>query len=185
MKKVIALLVALVLFSGCSGTKDAQDKLLKMRSELSQKECAFSAHIHADFGENTYDFILDCRFDNSGNMSFAVNSPETISGITGKISTAGGALTFDDKAVGFCLLADGEISPVSGPWLMLKALRGGFLASWREEKGGTLITVDDSFEGSAVSFQILVSQNLQPISAEIIWKGNSILSITVENFRYL
>lgn len=185
MKKVMALLLTFWMLSGCSGTKDTQDKLLKMREELSRHEYAFLANIHADFGENTYDFVLDCRFDTAGSMTFTVNSPETISGITGKITATGGKLTFDDKAVAFCLLADGDISPVSAPWLVTKGLRSGFLASWREEGSDTMVTIDDSFEGSEISFQVLISNDLHPISAEVIWEGRCILSMTVENFRYL
>lgn len=185
MKKVMALLISFWMLSGCSGTKETQDKFLKIRQELSQQECSFLANIHADFGENTYDFVLNCHFDTAGNMTFTVSSPETISGITGKITTTGGKLTFDDKSVAFCLLADGDISPVSTPWLVIKGLRSGFLSSWREEGSNIMVRIDDSFQGSPVSFQVLISKNLQPISAEVIWEGRSILSMTVEEFRYM
>ncbi len=185
MKKAMALILLCIILSGCGGTKDTQDKLLTMREDLSAKGCAFSANIHADFGENTYDFVLDCVFDEAGNMTFSVKSPETISGISGKVTIQGGALTFDDRSLAFCLLADGDISPVAGPWLLMKGLRSGFLSSWREESGGTLVTIDDSFQGAAVSFQILISKDLMPVHGEIIWEGRSILTIAVENFCYL
>lgn len=185
MKKVMVLLVAMLLLSGCSGTKDAQNDLLKMRKDLSGKEYAFLASIHADFGENTYDFKLDCRFDSAGNMTFSIISPETISGITGKINTAGGQLTFDDKAVAFCLIADGQISPVCAPWLIIKGLRSGFLSSWGSEDGAKILSIDDTFEGENVTFRILIAKDQQIKSAEILWEGRSILSVAVENFRYL
>ncbi len=186
MKKVMVLLVAAVLLlGGCGKTKDAQNDLLKIRQDISGKEYAFLASIHADFGENTYDFKLDCRFDTVGNMTFSIVSPETISGITGKINTAGGQLTFDDKAVAFCLMADGQISPVCAPWLAIKGLRSGFLSSWRKEDGGTLFSIDDTFEGARVAFRVVVTNDLQIQSAEILWEDRCILSIAVENFRYL
>lgn len=185
MKKVMVLLATILLFSGCSGTKEIQNDLLKIRNELSGKEYAFLACIHADFGENTYDFKLDCHFDADGNMTFTVTSPTTISGITGKIDAAGGALTFDDKAVAFCVLADGQVSPVCTPWLVMKALRSGFLSSWAQENGGTILSIDDSFEGAGASFRVLISKQLHPQSAEVLWEGRCILSMTVENFRYL
>ncbi len=185
MKKVMALILLCIILSGCGGTKDTQDKLLRMRQDLSGRGHTLTANIHADFGENTYDFVLDCVFDTTGNMTFSVKYPETISGISGKITEQGGALTFDDKSVAFCLLADGDISPVAGPWLVMKGLRGGFLASWREEGGGTVVTIDDTFQGVAVSFQILVTEDLTPAHAEVIWEGRSILTIAVENFCYL
>ena len=179
------LLATVLLLAGCGGTKDAQNDLLEMRRELCAKQCAFLAEIHADFGEITYDFKLDCQFDTDGSMIFAIVSPDTISGITGKIDSAGGALTFEDKAVAFEFLADGQVSPVCAPWLVMKGLRSGFLASWAAEDGGTMLSVDDSFEGNSVNFRVFVTRDLHPLSAEILWEGRCILSIAVENFRYL
>ena len=185
MKKVLALLATMLLLGGCGKTENVQNDLLKMRKELSGKRYSFLACIHADFGENTYDFKLDCQFDAIGNMTFTIISPETISGITGKIDRAGGALVFDDKAVVFNLLADGQISPVCAPWLVMKGLCGGFLSSWGQQSDGTILTIDDSFQGKNVSFRVSLTKNLQPRSAEILWEGRCILSVMVEDFRYL
>lgn len=185
MKKVMVLLATMLLLGGCGKTEDVQNDLLKMRKELSGNEYTFLAYIHADFGENTYDFKLDCKFDAVGNMTFTIISPETISGITGKIDTAGGALIFDEEAVVFNLLADGQVSPVCAPWLVMKGLCGGFLSSWGQESDSTILTIDDSFQGESISFRVSVTKNLQPLSAEILWEDRCILSITVENFRYL
>lgn len=185
MKKVIVLLVSIFLLTGCSGTKEGQNDLLKLREIISGKDYAFLANIHADFGENTYDFKLDCHFDAAGSMTFSIVSPDTILGITGNISATGGELTFDDKAVAFYLLADGIISPVSAPWLAMKGIRSGFVSSWGEEEGGKVFTIEDILEGTNVTFRVLIGKDLQIKSAEIIWEDRCILSLTVEDFRYL
>ncbi len=185
MKKVMAMVITLCLLTGCGDTEGAQDKLLQMRNKLMQGGCSFISYIHADFGDTTYDFAVLCCFDTQGNMTFEVKEPESISGITGKIDSAGGALTFDDKAVAFSLLADGEITPISGPWLMIKALRSGYLSAWREASNGTLLSIDDSYDGSYIAFKILISKDFMPLSGEILWKGRCVLSISVEEFRYL
>ncbi len=179
------LFAAMLMIAGCSSKKDGQNDMLKLREVISGKEYAFLAIIHADFGDNTYDFKLDCQFDTAGSMTFSIVSPDTISGITGKIHSSGGELTFDDKAVAFHLLADGNISPVCAPWLAMRGVRSGFISSWGSEQDGKVFTIDDTFEDLNVSFRVLVARDLQIKSVEIYWEDRCILSIAVENFRYL
>lgn len=185
MRKVMAVLMVLVLLSGCAGTEETQDRLLRLRQTLSEKESQFVANIHADFGETVYDFTLMCHFDTEGNMTFEVQLPQTISGVTGKVSAAGGALTFDDTSVAFSLLADGELTPVSAPWLMMKGLRGGYLAAWSSQGNRLVLTVDDSYENSPMQFRFVLDNEMSLLSGDILWDGRRILSVTAEDFRYL
>ncbi len=185
MKKVIALLMAIFFLTGCSSADTAQDGLLQMRKDLESKACQFQADVRADFGEYIYDFSLNCQFDTAGTMTFSVIAPESISGISGTVSSAGGKLTFDGTALGFPLLADGELSPVTGPWLFMKGLRNGYLASWAQQGEGIRLTIDDSFENAPMQMRVNLNHQMAPVSAEILWDGRSILSVQVGNFRYL
>ena len=72
---------------------------------------------------------MDCKADSSGNLTFTVVKPETISGITGTLSGDGGNLTFDDTALHFELMAENQLSPVSAPWILIKTLRNGYITS--------------------------------------------------------
>ena len=54
---------------------------------------------------------MDCQCDSQGDLTFAVTAPETITGITGKVSDAGGKLTFDDTALQFDLMAEEQVTP--------------------------------------------------------------------------
>jgi hypothetical protein len=128
VKKYLCLLLVLVSLCGCSKRDDGIAIGLQLRERLLGKGCEFDARITADFGEMTYDFVLGCEFGSDGNMIFAVKEPQTIAGISGIISATGGRLTFDDKALSFPLLAQGEISPISCPWLLFRGLCNGYLA---------------------------------------------------------
>ncbi len=185
MKKVILCLVIMAMLTGCSGTKQTQDSLLQLRQRLSVESCGFVSHIWADFGDSCFDFSLNCRFDTQGNMTFEVLQPERISGITGKIASGEGNLTFDDKVLGFSLLADGELSPVSGPWILMKALRSGYLSAWREEGQGILVSIDDNYGSADMELKVLFSKDMTPISAEILFDGRCIMTLRVENYCYL
>ncbi len=185
MKKVITLLIGFLFLTGCSSSGGTQDKLLQLRNRLEKEPYCFTAHIQSDFGKVVYDFSLNCQFDTMGNMTFSVIAPESIAGVTGTVSGCGGALTFLDTSVGFPLLAEGELSPVSAPWLLVRGLRSGYLAAWSEKGQQTALTIDDSFSGEPMQVRLILNEAMVPYSAEILWDGRCILSLSVDNFQFL
>ena len=115
-------------------------------------------------------------------MSFCVIEPAGISGITGKVHAKGGELTFDDSALAFPLLADGYISPVSAPWVFMKALRSGYIDSCGTVEEGFYILLNDSFEENPIQVDVYTNTDFIPIRTEMVWKGKRVLSIDVSNF---
>lgn len=183
--KVAALLCLVFVLCGCRKSNGPLDKAISLRNKvLDSNGCSFSATVTADYGEKLYTFSMDCTSDKEGNITFSVIKPETIAGITGRISAQGGALTFDDKVLAFETLADGEISPVAAPWVFMKTLRSGYMRGCTDEKNGYQIVIDDSYEADALRLNIFVENNL-PVNGEIFWKGRRVLTITVDNFTYL
>ena len=184
MKKWTAVLVMLVFLSGCSGKSRELQRGLDLRSELLKaSQCRFSCEITADYGNKTYTFSMDCQGDAQGNLIFTVTEPETIAGITGKIADGEGSLTFDDTALYFDLLADQQLSPVSAPWVLMKALRGGNITSAGVEKGSLRISVDDSYEENALNLDVWLDSEDIPQRADICYAGKRILSLKLENVR--
>ena len=186
MKRIWALCAVMLLLTGCAGQNDPLAPGLALREQLlGAAGCGFTAEVTADYGDKTYTFTMDCTGDGDGNMEFTVTAPDTIQGIRGVVSGDGGRLTFDGKALAFSLLADGEVTPVSAPWLLLRALRGGYLRSGGTSGEMYCLTVDDSYQEDALRLEVwLDGQNL-PVRAEAVWQGRRILSISVENFAFL
>lgn len=183
MKILAGLLCLGLLLSGCGPRNAELDKAMALRSKiLSAERVSFDAEITADYGDKVHTFSLACQGDALGNLTFSVTGPETITGITGRIDEKGGALTFDDTALYFDLLADGTLSPVSAPWILLKTLRGGYLTSAGSEDGMTLLTIDDSYVDDALTLDIRLDEVELPQQAEILHKGRKILSLTLTNF---
>ena len=118
-------------------------------------------------------------------MAFNVLKPDTISGITGTIGFEGGKLTFDDKALGFELLADGQVSPVSAPWIFMKALRGGYISSCAAASEGMKVHVADSYEEGALQVEVYLDQYDVPAACEILWEGRRFLSVSIKDFMFL
>jgi hypothetical protein len=112
-----------------------------------------------------------------------VEAPDTISGITGRFKGEEGALTFDDVALAFPLLADGQVTPVSGPWILLKTLLGGYLTACNQEEELLHLTINDSYEDDALQLEIWLNENNLPVQAEIIYAQRRILTMQIENFQ--
>lgn len=150
-----------------------------------QQSCSFVAQITADYGDKSYTFSTGCTADTEGNLSFVVLTPEPIGGITGKITSQNGYLTFDDTVLAFPLLADGEVSPVSAPWLMVRTLRSGYLKSAGIDGDRLLLTIFDSYEEDALQLDIWLDDENRPVYADILWQGRRVLSITVKDFAFV
>lgn len=186
MKRIWSVAIIVLLLCGCSPQNTAYERAITLRSRLqSSAGCAFEANINADYGEKIYTFTLDCISDSYGNIQFVVTSPESIAGISGEISHNGGTLTFDNQSLAFELLADGCASPVSAPWLLMRALLGGYISSCAVNEDGLVMQIDDSYEEDPLKLEVWTDQELYPNRADILWQGRRILAVEIEDFSFI
>lgn len=186
MKRIISIFMLVIFLSACSNGQSHMQRALALRDKLNKcNSFSFEGHITADYGDKTGSFSVSCTGDNSGDLSFLVLEPGTIKGITGRLTSDGGKLTFDDTVLAFPMLAEGEVSPVSAPWLLVKTLLGGYISSCGMDEGMLRITMDDSYESDALHLDIWLDEADLPERAEILWQGRRILSMTVEDFQIL
>ena len=179
---MVAVLLVLFLL-GCDSSASMMDQAISLRqSILKAEKCSFKCIITADYAEQLYTFTLNCVFDKNGTMQFEVVQPERISGISGQIDSNSGKLVFNGQAIAFPLLADGYISPVSAPWVVMKTLRGGYIVSCGKEDNGMLLSINDSYEDEALNIQIWTDEYLCPCQAEVLWCGKRILTMKVIDF---
>ena len=185
MKRIICIFVMLFLLSGCSVESGNMDRAMTLRGKLQQKEVSFETTITADYGDKIHTFSMECRSDVQGNLRFTVTEPETIAGISGTVAKGSGKLSFDDQVLAFDILADGLISPVSGPWVMVETLRGGYLTSCCREGEYLRLAIDDSYAEDALHLDIWLGESDLPVQADILWQGRRLLSICVKTFTFL
>lgn len=186
MRKCAVLVLLLLFLTGCSGSADEMETGMKLRSKLLQSsECSFRATVTADYGDRIHIFAMTCESDPEGDVAFTVTEPETLSGITGKLSGEGGKLTFDDTALHFELLAEDQLSPISAPWILIRTLRSGYMASACREDGEIRLSVDDSYEENPLRLDIWLNTQSEPVRADILYDGRRILSVAVDDFEIL
>ena len=185
MKKLSILTVLLFLLTGCSTQETQLQRGMHLRDRLTRERCSFTAVIIADYGEYAYSFTLGCSTDDKGDVSFIVIEPESISGIAGKLTGDTGFLTFADTALAFPMLAEGEVSPVSAPWLMISALRGGYIVAAGPEGDLYRLTLKDSYAETALQVDVWLDGNDLPQKAEIFWQGRRVLSLHIEEFAFV
>lgn len=179
------VLLALSL-TGCAGENQELAQLMSFRAKLlAGMGCSFDAVITADYQDEIYTFRVSCRSDDQGDLTFTVMEPESIAGITGSVNAEGGKLTFDEQALAFRTLADGQLSPVTAPWLMVRTLRGGYILSCGKENNQLRASISDSYEDDALRMEIWFDGDHMPTSGEIIWDERRILSLEVSNFEIL
>lgn len=185
MKRVLMMLLTVIFLSGCRSGGDIERAMAFRERLLSGKGCSFDVTVTADYGEKVYKFNMNCKADQNGDLTFIVTDPVSISGITGKIQQEGGKLTFDGQVLAFETLADGYITPVSAPWVFVKALRGGYLASCGETETGLQIGIDDSYRNNALHLDIWLNSEDLPQRCEFLWQGRRVVSLEVRNFLYM
>lgn len=172
----------LVLFlAGCAGADRDMEQAMDIRSQVLSTPCSFSAEITADYIDTREQFSMDCTWDPDGTLRFQVTQPEEIAGICGSVSGTEGTLEFEDTVLALPLMADNRLSPVSGPWVMMKALGSGNLLGCDQEEETLHLVLRDSYADDALDAEVWLEGD-EPKSAEISWKGRRNLTMEIENF---
>lgn len=184
MKKWAIPLILALFLAGCQTSSELERGMALRSSVLKAEQTELDAKITASFEDRSGTFQLHCTFNKQGDMSFTVTAPESISGIQGTVSQEGGKLRFADTVLFFELLTDEKLSPVTAPWIFMKALRGGCITSACTENGQLRISVDDSYEDDALNLDIWCGENDLPQYVEILSDGMRILSIEVKNMTF-
>ncbi len=182
MKRILVLLSCFLFLSGC-GSQNGTDRAMTLRQKLlACSGCSFDVTVTADYSDVIYTFAMQCEVKENEDLSFTVKEPESISGITGIITGEEGQLTFDSTVLAFSKLADGQITPVSAPWVFIHTLRSGYIRSCSETQDGAMLIIDDSYEEDPLQLDIWLNGQDVPVSAEILWQGRRIVSLEIENF---
>jgi hypothetical protein len=158
------------------------DRVLLFRSDVNgAAQCRFRSDVTLDYGNYTYSFGCECQINNE-NMDLTVVQPEVISGISARIASSSGELTFDDKYLAFESIASGNITPIITPWLFMRAIQSGYISTCGKSSDGYFAMFNDTYQGFDFSVKIYFIDERMPTRADIIWNGKRIASMSVNDF---
>jgi len=184
LRKIYPVVLAVLLFCGCTGNKGMEDALA-VRSRLNSSGCSFRCEITADYIDHYEEFELECVTEADGTVAFTVLEPESIRGIRGTVSGTDGTLEYEDLILAFPLMADERLSPVAAPWLLLSTLRSGYITASVREDELLHLTIDDTYAEDALTLEVWIEKDGQIDGCEIGWRGRRLLTVEVEDFVYL
>lgn len=173
-----------LLLGGCSTQTDAMQQALDFRAALlSAQGCDFTAHVTLDYGESVTKFTLACTYDVQKGLHLRVVEPQSIAQIEADVCGEEAVITFEDAQLALDSLADGNLTPLSAPFLVCKSWLEGYIdAAGRQDEqlrvsylsgyGSKELTIDTWF----------LAQTGWPIRAEIAHDGITVLKLELTNF---
>lgn len=143
-KYVICVLMTALLLAGCGAAEEdgAEELALTIRGEyLAMDSCAAQASITADYGQRVYQYELAVSVTEE-ETTLALTAPDTVAGLTARLSGEENLLEFDGVSVETGPLDSSGLSPVSAVPALLEAARSGYITACTLEEDGPLLRVD-------------------------------------------
>lgn len=143
-KCVICVLMTTLLLAGCgtAGVSEAEELALTIRGEyLAMDRCAVQAAVTADYGQRVYQYEMAVSV-NGEETSLTLSAPETVAGLTARLSGEENLLEFDGVSVETGPLDGDGLTPVSALPALLEAARSGYITACALEEDGTLLRMD-------------------------------------------
>lgn len=143
-KCLVCVLMTTLLLAGCgkAGVSEAEELALTIRGEyLAMNGCAAQAAITADYGQRVYQYEMAVAV-NGEETTLTISAPETVAGLTARLTGEENLLEFDDISVETGPLDGSGLTPVSAVPALLEAARSGYITACALEEDGTLLRVD-------------------------------------------
>ena len=144
MRKCLVCVLMIILLTGCGAAEgsEAEELALTIRGEyLAIDSCAVQAAITADYGQRVYQYEMAAAV-NGDETVLTLSAPETVAGLTARITGEDGLLDFDGVAVETGPLDGQGLTPVSALPALLEAARSGYITACALEEDGALLRVD-------------------------------------------
>ena len=143
-ERLFCVLMTTLLLTGCgkAGGSGAEELALTIRGEyLAMEHCALQAAVTADYGQRVYQYEMAAAVTGQETV-LTLSAPETVAGLTARITGEDSRLEFDGVCVETGPLDGNGLTPVSALPALLEAARSGYMTACALEEDGAVLRVD-------------------------------------------
>lgn len=156
---------------------------LQLRTELLQAGgCRYAADVSVNYDDVRFDFTLDCVCGADGAARMTIRAPQTLAGIAAELEASSARVEFEDTAVAFGLMADGNLAPMQLPQLFVQALCADYISSAGQEGDAVRVTYLHGYDDDELTVDVWLSGALMPDYAEVSYQGQMLAAMTITDF---
>ena len=178
-----ALMIGLVLLSGCTGNENLEERFSQARQELAEaSELSFTAEIAADMGETVFECTLACVRDGEG-TEMTVLSPDLAQGVVVRSDGGGAKLSYDGMEL--YVGETGGVTPVGAVPVLTGALLDGYVEGFYAEtyEDAPALVARIYIDEDTHALFWLGEESLTPLYAELVYSGTAAVRCRVSDFR--
>lgn len=181
--KLGALAAALLILAGCSADTSPVQEALDFRTELMEAgACSFTAAVTADYGDRVYAFTMESRTTDLA-TELEVVEPSSIAGICAQVDASGTEVLFDGAALEFGQLANGYVSPITVPWLLVQCWQQAYIDCSGPDGDLERVTYLRGYEEEQLAVDTWLDSAGVPVYAEIYYEGVRCITVEIEDFQ--
>ena len=171
------------MLTGCRASGGAMQQALQLRTELLQAGgCRYAADVSVSYDDVRFDFTLDCVCGADGAARMTIRAPQTLAGIAAELEGSSARVKFEDTAVAFGLMADGNLAPMQLPQLFVQALCADYISSAGQEGDAVRVTYLHGYDDDELTVDVWLSGALMPDYAEVSYQGQMLAAMTITDF---
>ena len=155
---------------------------MDLRTALLEQGCSFTAEVQAHLPDGTAEFTLQCACAPDGTTTLEVSAPDTISGIRATVQPDGESASFDDVALDFGLLAEGQVAPMVLPQLLYSCWTGGYIREAGKDEDFLSAIYLDGYGDRELAVEQWFTLEGVPTAADYWFGVDNIASVTISNF---
>lgn len=157
-------------------------KALELRTQLLEQGCSFTAEIAAHLSDGTAEFTVACSCAPDGSVCLSVTEPASIAGITATVDADGEHAQFEDVALDFGLLADGQVAPMVLPQLLYGCWTGGYIREAGQDREALSAVYLSGFGEKELAVEQFFTPDCVPTTADFWFGTKNIATVTIRDF---
>lgn len=188
------LMISLILLAGCAagggqGKKSGEELALELQREFAHMTaCNGRFALTADYGERTFECVVEAVYDQVTGGTLTVVEPELIQGVRATFQAGSTALSYDEFSLETGPLTDEGLSPMETLPTLWRQISQGYIAAVGEGKGTLTVTyrADTQTPGSGLEAAVVFdTESGKPTVGELFWDGSRVVTVEVQAFEMM